>query len=207
VADVQKPEAQKPGAQKPEAQKPEAQKAEALSERMVARLGRAHGLRGEISAELHTDVPQERFRPGAVFDTDPAGSGPLTLERAREYQDGILLNFQGVLDRAAAERLRGTRLMVRTTRSDEPDAWYPEELVGLAARTPQGRPLGQVAALEPSPAQDLLVVRTEGGAEVLVPFVAALVPVVDLVAGEVVIDPPGGLFDDLPEELPDEAPR
>jgi 16S rRNA processing protein RimM len=187
----------------PDVHKADVRKADVHTERVVARLGRAHGLRGEINAQLHTDVPQERFRPGAVFSTDPAGSGPLTLERAREYQDGVLLSFQGVQDRAAAEQLGGTRLLVRVTPSVESDAWYPEELLGLAVRTPQGRPLGQVAGLEPAAAQDLLVVRTEAGQDVLVPFVTALVPVVDLVAGEVVVDPPGGLFEDLPEESPD----
>ncbi len=169
-------------------------------ERVVARLGRAHGLRGEISAQVHTDVPQERFRPGAVFGTDPAGAGPLTLDGVRDHLDGLLLTFRGVRDRAAAERLRGARLLVQTPRSDEPDAWYPEELVGLTVRTVQGVPLGRIAGLRTTGAQDLLEVRTEAGGEVLVPFVAALVPVVDLAGGTVVVDPPGGLFDEAPAE-------
>ncbi len=77
------------------------------------------------------------------------------------------------------------------------DEWYDAQLVGLAAVDPTGEVLGVLSRVDHLPAQDLLVVRTPEGREVLVPFVAALVPTVDPGAGRVVIDPPGGLFDDL----------
>jgi 16S rRNA processing protein RimM len=165
-------------------------------ERVVARLGRAHGLNGEISADLRTDVPQQRFRPGVVFGTEPAEAGPLTLVGSREHNGALLVRFDEAADRTSAERLRGVRLLVEVPTSDEPDAWYPDELVGLPVVTPDGRGLGTVTELRTAGAQDLLVVRSAAGAEILVPFVAALVPVVDPAGGRIVVDPPGGLFDD-----------
>jgi 16S rRNA processing protein RimM len=165
-------------------------------QRVVARIGRAHGLKGEVSVEVRTDVPGERFVPGAVFVTEPASAGPLTLDTARDHSGVLVLRFVEAPDRAAAEELRGVQLLVETTASDEPDAWYEDELVGLAARTPDGDPLGQVVRLDTGGAQDLLVVRTPDGRDVLVPFVTALVPEVDVRGGAVVVDPPGGLFDE-----------
>jgi 16S rRNA processing protein RimM len=164
-------------------------------ERVVARIGRAHGLRGEVSVEVRTDVPEKRFVAGAVFATDPAERGPLTLAGARDQGGVLLLAFEQVPDRSAAEALRGTLLIVDADASDEPDAWYEDELVGLRVEDPAGALLGELVRLETGGAQDLLVVRpTVGGELVRVPFVVALVPVVDVAGGRVVVDPPGGMF-------------
>ncbi len=169
-------------------------------QRVVARIGRAHGLRGDVSAEVRTDVPEQRFVPGATFETDPASAGPLTLESARDHSGVLLLRFAGVEGREDAEALRGTQLLVDLEASDEPDAWYDHELVGLRAVHVDGTELGTVARLDAGAAQDLLVVRpVAGGPLVLVPFVSALVPDVDLAGGRVVLDPPGGMFDDAAE--------
>jgi 16S rRNA processing protein RimM len=165
-------------------------------ERVVARIGRAHGLRGEVSVEVRTDVPEQRFVPGAVFETDPADRGPLTLVSARDQAGVLVLGFAETGDRSAAEALRGTLLVVDADASDEEDAWYEDELVGLRVEDPEGRVLGELVRLETGGAQDLLVVRpAAGGEHVRVPFVSALVPVVDVPAGRVVVDPPGGMFD------------
>ncbi|HKG51824.1 MAG TPA: ribosome maturation factor RimM [Actinomycetales bacterium] len=165
-------------------------------ERVVARIGRAHGLHGEVSIEVRTDVPEQRFVPGAVFDTEPADRGPLTLVSARDHRGVLLLAFEQAADRAAAEALRDTMLVVQADASDEEDAWYEDELVGLRVEDPEGQVLGELVQLETGGAQDLLVVRpAAGGAHVRVPFVSALVPVVDVAGGRVVVDPPGGLFD------------
>jgi 16S rRNA processing protein RimM len=173
-------------------------------DRVVARIGRAHGLRGELSVEVRTDVPEQRFVPGAVFGTDPAGRGPLTLTSARDQNGVLVLGFEGVADRTAAEALRGTLLVVDVGPSDEDDAWYEDELVGLRVEDPGGRLLGELVRLETGGAQDLLVVRpAAGGEHVRVPFVSALVPVVDVPGGRVVVDPPGGMFD--PDDEPDGA--
>jgi 16S rRNA processing protein RimM len=168
-------------------------------DRVVARVGRAHGLRGEVTVEVRTDAPALRFVDGARFATDPAERGPLTLRTAREHSGALLLACEGVDDRTAAESLRGTMLLVEAAASDEPDAWYDDELVGLRAERADGTLLGEVVGLLTGGAQDLLEVRPPGasrGATVLVPFVTALVPVVDVAGGRVVLDPPGGMFDE-----------
>jgi 16S rRNA processing protein RimM len=145
---------------------------------------------------VRTDDAPGRFVPGAAFRTEP-DVGTLVLAAARSHQDRWVLRFEDVTTREAAEELRDVQLLVDAA-DDEPeeDAWLIGDLVGLRAQTPDGRQLGTVVALESGPAQDLLVVDT-GRERVLVPFVTALVPVVDVDAGHVVVDPPGGLF---PEE-------
>lgn len=163
--------------------------------RVVARLGRAHGLSGEVTAQVLTDVPDLRLQPGVVFDTEPPAAGPLTLISVHDHSGTTLLRFRQATDRAGAEGLRGVCLVVDLPASDEPDAWYPQELVGLAAQLPDGTALGTVRRLVPGSAQDLVEVATVNGALVLVPFVRALVPIVDVAAGRMVIDPPLGLFE------------
>lgn len=162
----------------------------------VARIGRAHGLRGEVALDLRTDVPDERLAPGTVLATDPAGAGPLTVARTRVAQGRWFATFEGVADRTAAEALTGVELVVDSAEDDEPDedAWYPHELVGLRAEGTDGRVLGEVVGLEHAPAHDVLVLREPDGARTLVPFVRAIVPVVDVAGGRVVLDPPGGLL-------------
>ena len=160
----------------------------------VARIGRAHGLRGEVALDLRTDVPDERFTVGAVLATAPAAAGPLTVAQVRRLHDRWFLTFREVPDRTGAEALRGVDLLVETAESDEDDAWYPHELVGLRAEHVDGRVLGTIAGLEHLPAHDMLVLIEESGIRTLVPFVRAIVPVVDVAGGRVVLDPPGGLL-------------
>ena len=172
---------------------------------VVARVGRAHGIRGEVTVELRTDVPEERFLPGVRLHLtgERALQGPdaLTVSTVRDHNGTLLLGFEEVLDRTAAEGLRGTLLEADVPdESGEPDAWYDHQLVGLRVLDPAGAELGEVVAVEHPPAQDLLVVRRPDGARRLVPFVAALVPAVDVPGGTVVVDAPPGLLDDLPDE-------
>ena len=163
---------------------------------VVARIGKAHGLRGEVTIEVRTDAPQERFVPGARFRTEPGPAGPLELASVRDHNGTLLLGFAGVPDRTAAEGLRGVLLLADMDEpADDDDAWYEKDLVGLSVVTLAGEPVGEVVALEPRPNQDLLVVRLVDGREGLVPFVTAIVPEVDVAGGRVVIDPPAGLFD------------
>ncbi|SDQ75944.1 ribosome maturation factor RimM [Quadrisphaera sp. DSM 44207] len=163
---------------------------------VVARLGRPHGVRGEVSTEVRTDAPDRRFLPGAVFATDPAGAGPLHLVGARDHNGVLLLAFDGVADRTAAEGLRGVLLLADVPEQEEPDAWAVGALVGLRAERTDGRDAGTVVGVEHGPAQDLLVLRQPSGALARVPFVTALVPEVDLPGGRVVLDPPGGLLEE-----------
>ncbi|HKJ11816.1 MAG TPA: ribosome maturation factor RimM [Ornithinimicrobium sp.] len=172
--------------------------------RVIARVGKPHGLRGEVTVEIRTDDPVGRLAPGTVVAVDPAERGPLTVHSARVHQGVHLLGFDGVTDRSQAERLRGLRLITRTTQphgatrrhdEDDPEEYYEDEVVGLAVQLPSGAPVGYVSALHTRPAQDLLEVRTHEERTALVPFVAALVPLVDIPAGLVVIDPPPGLLE------------
>lgn len=163
---------------------------------VVARIGKAHGLRGEVTVQVLTGAPDERFVPGATFAAEPAAAGPLVLRSARDNNGILLLGFEHTEDRNAAEALRGVKLLADVLADDDDEeAWYERDLVGLAAVTVGGAELGEVTALESRPAQDLLVVRLTDGREVLVPFVTAIVPEVDIEGGRVVLDPPPGLLD------------
>ena len=172
---------------------------------IVATIGRAHGLRGEVALILRTDQPEERLRPGAAFEVDSDGRRrTLTVRGTRLQQDRWYVSFEEVADRTDAESLRGVDLEIAVDAEEEaaedPDAWYPAQLKGLAVRHVDGRELGVVAGVDHYPAQDLLVVRTPDRRRVQLPLVEQLVPEVDLEAGVVIADPPGGLFDALPED-------
>lgn len=168
---------------------------------VVARIGKAHGLRGEVTVQLHTDNPQARLVPGAHLRCEglsgPTGSiapDELTIETVRVHNGTWLLGFEGYADRAAAEALRGGWL-VRVQEEDDTDGWYEADLVGLAVHDTSGAVIGEVTGLEVGAAQDRLAVRLNDGRTGLVPFVEALVPEVDVPGGRVVLDPPEGLFD------------
>jgi 16S rRNA processing protein RimM len=167
----------------------------------VARIGRAHGLRGEVALDLRTDAPEARFPVGARLQTEPVSAGPLTVAGTRVQQGRWYLTFDEVTDRTAAEGLRGVELVAEESPDDEEDAWYPHELAGLRAEGVDGRVLGEVVGLQHLPAHDVLVLREPDGARTLVPFVRAIVPVVDVPGGRVVLDPPGGLLASDAENL------
>ncbi|MFV2144595.1 MULTISPECIES: ribosome maturation factor RimM [Isoptericola] len=163
-------------------------------ELVVARIGKAHGLRGEVALDVRTDVPEERFATGAVLQTVPPEAGPLTIAATRVHQGRWLVQFAESSDRSTAEGLRGVELVVESAESDEEDAWYPHELTGLRAELADGTVVGEVVGLEHLPAHDALVLRETGGERTLVPFVHAIVPVVDVPGGRVGLTPPGGLL-------------
>jgi 16S rRNA processing protein RimM len=179
-------------------------------ELVAGRIGRAHGLRGEVVVDVRTDRPDVRFAVGAELSTAPARHGPLTIATVRHDRGRLLVRFEGVSDRTAAEHLRGTDLVVRVDPEAEPpddrgvgaepepagaDEYYDHELTGLAAYDPAGAPLGTVLRVEHPPAHDLLVLARPGGGEAQIPFVSAIVTDVDIAARRVTIDPPGGLLD------------
>lgn len=170
---------------------------------LVARIGKPHGLRGEVTVQTHTDDPERRFAPGTVFATEAAaGTGvprALTLASARKHREIWLLGFAEIPDRTGAESLRGTRLLLDPEEleddADDDDGWYEHDLVGLAVVDPAGATLGEVTGLVVGAAQDLLEVRLADGRDALVPFVEAIVTEVDPDGGRVVVDAPAGLFD------------
>ncbi len=164
----------------------------------VARVSKAHGLKGEVALDLRTDDPETRLAIGERLETVPAGAGPLTVTHSREHQGRWLVTFAEVTGRNAAEELRGTELVVEAGDSDEEDAWYPHELEGLRVELTDGTVVGKVVTLEYQPAHEALLIEESlpdgGTARTLVPFVMAIVPVVDVAGGRVVLTPPGGLL-------------
>jgi 16S rRNA processing protein RimM len=169
----------------------------------VGRIGRPHGIRGEVTVEVRTDSPDLRFAPGSVLATEPARVGPLTVAAARWHSGRLLLSVEGVHDRTGAEALRGVVLSSEVPDDEipeDPEEFYDHQLRGLAASTVDGVDLGTVDDVIHLPGQDLLSVLREGGREVLVPFVAEFVPEIDVEGGRIVLDLPDGLLDlDLPD--------
>jgi 16S rRNA processing protein RimM len=171
----------------------------------VARIGRAHGLKGEVSVELHTDIPESRFVAGAVLDTDPPIAGPLTVARTRTQAGRWYVTFAELSSREDADAARGVELVVDEDESEEDDAWYLHELVGLRAERPNGELVGEVVGLEHPPAHDLLIIKEPGGSRARIPFVEAMVPEVDIAGGCIVVNPPHGLLAGEEPEVTDET--
>ena len=172
----------------------------------VGRLVKAHGLKGAIKLELYTDDPEGRFVPGATFtlqvpESSPWHGKPLTMREFRWMNSHPVAFFDGVDDREAAEELLRAILWVDQDLEATPtedDAWFDHQLVGLDV-VRDGRIVGKVARVDHMPAQDLLIVKVRDD-EVLVPFVKAIVPEVDVAGGRVIVTPPAGLFEDLSDD-------
>lgn len=160
----------------------------------VARIGKAHGLKGEVSLELRSDVPEQRLAVGSVLGTEPPSAGPLTVAAVRSQAQHWFVRFEQVSDRSGAESLRGVELTAEVDSDEEEGAWFIQDLVGLRAERPDGELLGTVAEVIPMPAQDLLVVKQAGGYRAMIPLVDAFVPTVDVAGGRVVLTPPYGLL-------------
>lgn len=177
----------------------------------VGRLTKAHGLKGAIKVELYTDDPERRFVPGAVFTLQVPTSSPwhgktLELIELKWFNSHAVAFFKDVPDRSAAEKLIKAILWIDQDldeATDEEDAWFDHQLVGLSVIR-DGVKVGVVSLVDHLPAQDLLHVKTDAG-DVLVPFVKAIVPSVDITAGTLTVTPPVGLFEELPDE-PDGEP-
>ncbi len=170
---------------------------------VVGRIGRPHGLRGEVSVEPRTDEPDRRFAPGATLSVErdrpgraADGSETLTVRGTRWHSGRLLVTFDEIGDRDAAEQARGTVLVVPVDPSEspeDPEEFYDHQLVGLAVERPDGTRVGTVARVEHTGAQDLLLIDVDGR-PVLFPFVGALVPTVDVAGGRIVVDDRPGLL-------------
>jgi 16S rRNA processing protein RimM len=165
-------------------------------ELVVGRIGRPHGVRGEVSVDVRTDDPDTRFAPGVVLTADPSRD-ELTVVKSRWHHGRLLVQFEQSNDRVGAEALRGQLLVVdsSTAGPTEPGEYWDHELVGLAVLRPDGTRVGEVQEVIHVPGSELLAVRRDDGGEALIPFVEAMVPTVDIAAGHVVIDPPEGLLE------------
>ena len=167
---------------------------------VVGRIGKPQGIKGEVTVQVRTDDPDIRFAPGAVLLTEPAERGPLTVAAARWQNGRLMVAFEGVQDRNDAEALRETLLQVDARTLPPPedeDEFHDHVLRGMSAElVGGGGRIGEVVDVLHLPHGDVLVVRrADSEAEVLVPFVKAMVPVVDVAARRVEIDPPEGLLD------------
>ncbi|MEU0135527.1 ribosome maturation factor RimM [Streptomyces sp. NPDC006296] len=166
---------------------------------VVARIGRAHGIKGEVTVEVRTDEPELRLGPGAVLATEPAGTGPLTIETGRVHSGRLLLRFEGVRDRTAAEALRNTLLIAEVDPEelpDDPDEFYDHQLMDLDVVLADGSEIGRITEISHLPSQDLFIVERPDGSEVMIPFVEEIVTEIDLEEQRVVITPPPGLIDE-----------
>lgn len=169
-------------------------------ELIIGRVAKAHGITGEIVVDVRTDDPELRFAAGAALHAkNRAGQRrSYIIEAVRDHGSRLLLRLAGVTDRDTAEALRGTVFVIDSTELPaitEPDTYYDHQLAGLRVCTVAGEELGVVAEVLHTAAGELLAVRTADGAELLVPFVAAIVMSVSLTQCSIEIDPPEGLLD------------
>ncbi|MER7826539.1 ribosome maturation factor RimM [Streptomyces sp. NPDC096097] len=168
-------------------------------ELVVARIGRAHGIKGEVTVEVRTDEPELRLSPGAVLKTEPATAGPLTIETGRVHSGRLLLRFAGVKDRTGAEALRNILLIAEvdpTELPEEPDEYYDHQLMDLDVVLEDGTEIGRITEISHLPSQDLFIVERPDGTEVMIPFVEDIVAEIDLEEQRCVITPPPGLIDE-----------
>jgi 16S rRNA processing protein RimM len=166
--------------------------AEDAAERMVcvAAVATAHGVRGHLKLKTFTEVPENAAAYGPVFDQNGKRLFSMVVETVLD--NGLIVKAEGIADRNAAERLRGTALYVPRSvlPATEEDEFYHEDLIGLRAEDTAGVVLGEIVGVQDFGAGDILEVRAEDGTLLDFPFTKAVVPVVDLSGGKVVIDPP-----------------
>ena len=174
---------------------------------VVGRIGRAHGVHGEATIEIRTDLPDERFVVGARLDTDPVSAGPLTIESARDHNGILLLKFQEINDRTAIERVRDTLLLAEVDMAEEAlfdDEYHVQQLIGCDVVDASGNKFGVLTDVLNLPGQDLLAIASASG-EVLLPFIAEFVPEVDIANKRIIVNPPAGLLELNDSTPPDTA--
>ncbi|WP_225735822.1 ribosome maturation factor RimM [Gulosibacter chungangensis] len=171
-----------------------------ITQLRVGRLSKAHGLKGALKLELYTDEPEKRFVPGASFSLQVPSTSPwkgkkLVLRELRWFNEAPVGFFEDVTDRTTAETLVKAILWVDQDDAEEldPDTWYDHQLIDLEVVL-DGKVVGKVTRVNHLPAQDLLEIETPNGS-VMVPFVKAIVPEVNIAAGTITVTPPRGLFD------------
>ncbi len=161
-------------------------------------------MRGDVTVQVRSDVPERRFAVGGVLQCDHPEVPELVVASARPHSGRLLVHFEGVTDRAVAEALQGSVLSIDADQlgsaheedgDDDEEAWCDHELIGLQARLVDGSELGPVTEVLHNPGGDLLAIARADGRELLVPFVSAIVPTVDPAAGFLIVDPPPGLLE------------
>lgn len=161
---------------------------------VIGRIGRPHGLRGEVTIEPRTDEPDLRFASGGLVF---AGDREISIDRSAWQGSRLVVKFAGIDDRDSAEGLRGVLVEVDRPAGevpDDPDEFYDSDLMGVRVLHVDGRELGEVREVLHLPGQDVIAMDCSGR-EVLIPFVREFVPEVDLGARTMTIDPPEGLLE------------
>ena len=163
----------------------------------IARIMRAHGLRGEVAADLLTEFPERFDDVSEVILRRGAEERPAEVEAHRFHKGRVLLKLAGVDSMTAAELLRGCDVVVSDDELHElpEDYYYDFDLVGCAVETVAGDPVGTVDSVLRTGGAELLTVRRPDGSEALIPFVDEICPEVDTEARRIVVDPPEGLLD------------
>ena len=160
---------------------------------VVAEIGAAHGLKGEVRLRSFTGKPM-----------DVAGYGPLTAPNGRQFEilsvrpaagprsSMLIARFKEIADRNAAEALTGTQLSMPYARlpAPEEDEYFHADLIGLMAVTPEGATIGTVVAVQNYGAGDLVEIAPERGETILVPFTDAAIPEIDVAGKRIVVVPP-----------------
>ena len=168
---------------------------------VVGRIGRPHGVRGAASIEVRTDEPDKRFAVGSHLITDTGLQ--LTIASATWHSGRLLLTFDGYDDRTAVEQLRNQMVSVdrpEGERPEDPEEFYDSDLEGCEVVDESGTALGVVEEVSHLPSQDLLVIRAPDDREILIPFVSAFVPTIDIASRRIIVTPPDGLLDAVEDE-------
>jgi 16S rRNA processing protein RimM len=171
----------------------------------VAKIGAAHGVRGEVRLWPFTEDPMAVLHYGPLSTRD--GARQFEVARARAAKDHLVASLKGVADRDAAERLNGIELYISRDALPDTDEgeYYHADLIGLAAIDPQGASIGTVTAIHNFGAGDIIEIAPKSGPSLLLPFTNAVVPTVDLAAGHVVVELPDEIDGDEPDTA-DSAP-
>jgi len=168
---------------------------------LLGRIGAAHGIAGAVRVKSFTARPESLGAYGALLTVD---GRTLAIRSLRPAGTMLVVHFDGIGDRNAAEALAGTDLYVPRNRlpSTGADEYYHADLIGLDAVTVSGERIGKVVAVPNYGAGDLIEIARDGGGSVLVPFTRAVVPEIDLERRRLVVDPPPGLLAQVPPALP-----
>jgi 16S rRNA processing protein RimM len=156
----------------------------------VAKIGAAHGVRGEVRLWPFTEDPLAVMRYGPLSTRD--GTRQFEVARARAAKDHLVACLTGITTREAAEKLNGLELYVARDRLPTPDddEYYHADLIGLAAVTEAGEPIGRVVALHNFGAGDIIEIAPPHGPTLMLPFSNAVVPTVDIAGGRIIVAPP-----------------
>ena len=164
---------------------------------VVARIGRPHGVQGEVTIEVRTDSPEKRFEVGSILFSENNQSQKFTFASARNHNGTLLLKFEEISDRNKAEQLKNTILSaeVDVEKESSEDEFHLQKILGTQVYSTSGELIGRVIDVVHLPGQDLLVIEYQAR-EVMIPFVKEIVPVVDLEKNKIVLADKEGLLDE-----------